>query len=138
MLTTETERLFEYNKKRTAIWQLIDKYEKAQNFEKAERIRRNNFGRIKYNRLKNKFDERTKSYINHSIYEMLDKENPSIVVLESLTFQSWHKKLTKGVKRKLSRWTKGYIQERLEYIASTRGIKVVNINPLHFQLRNHP
>ena len=131
MLTTETERLFEYNKKRTAIWQLIDKYEKAQNFEKAERIRRNNFGRIKYNRLKNKFDERTKSYINHSIYEMLDKENPSIIVLESLTFQSWYKKLTKGVKRKLSRWTKGYIQERLEYIASTRGIKVVNINPAY-------
>ncbi|MGU8833502.1 hypothetical protein ACV3UL_04220 [Clostridium perfringens] len=51
--------------------------------------------------------------------------------IESLTFQSWYKKLTKGVKRKLSRWTKGYIQERLEYIASTRGIKIVNINPAY-------
>lgn len=131
LLTKETERLNNVNAKRNKIWAQIKTCEEAGDFKKVERIRENNFGKIKYNRQKRRFDEFTKSYINHSIYKMLDVEKPTIIICEELNFTSWYKKISKTQKRKLSRWVKGYIQERLEYIASLRQIKIEKINPAY-------
>lgn len=130
-LNKETERLNAKNAKRNKVWTLMDKYIKAGNLEKAERIRKNNFGKIKYNKQKHRFDEQVKSYINHEIRFMYDIEIPTEIVTENLNFQSWVKKIPKKIKRKLSRWIKGYIQKRLEYIASLRQIKVTMINPAY-------
>lgn len=131
LLTKETERLNEVNAKRNKIWAQIKKYEELGDFEKAERIKKNNFGWKKYNRLKNKFAETTKSYVNHSIYETLDKEKPTTVICERIDFASWYKKMSKAQKRKLARWLKGYIQERLEYVCSLRQIKIIEVNPAY-------
>jgi IS605 OrfB family transposase len=62
---------------------------------------------------------------------MLDTERPTEIVAENLNFQSWTQKLPKNIKRKLSRWIKGYIQERLEYISSLKQIKITMINPAY-------
>lgn len=59
---------------------------------------------------------------------MLDKETPTTIICEELNFTSWYKKIYKKQKRKLSRWIKGYIQKRLEYIASLRQIKIEKVN----------
>ena len=131
ILTKETERLNTVNAKRNKIWAQIDKCEKDGDFEKAERIRVNNFGKIKYNRQKSKYDSLVKSYVNHSIYHMLDTEKPTILICEKLNFTSWYKKMCKSQKRKLARWIKGYIQERLDYICSLRQIKIVEVNPAY-------
>lgn len=131
ILTKETERLNKVNAKRNQIYAQIKSCEEQGYFEKAERIRLNNFGKVKYNHHKNKFDEQVKSYINHSIYKMLDCEKPLVIACEKLDFVSWYKKMNKSQKRKLSRWIKGYIQERLEYISSLRQIKVVEVNPAY-------
>lgn len=131
ILTKETDRLNNVNSKRNKIWAQIKACEDAGNYNKAERIRKNNFGKVKYNRQKRKFNELTKSYINHSIYKMLDIEKPIVIICEELNFTSWYKKMSKTQKRKLSRWVKGYIQERLEYIASLRQIKIEKVNPAY-------
>ena len=62
---------------------------------------------------------------------MFDIEKPTEIIAENLNFQSWSKKFPKGIKRKLSRWIKGYIQERLDYIASLRQIKITMVNPAY-------
>ena len=127
----ETERLNYVNAKRNRVWALMKKYRSESNLEKANIIRENNFGEIKYNKKKYKFDSTVKNYINHEIKVMLDEEKPTEIVAEKLDFQSFTKKLPKKIKRKLSRWIKGYIQERLEYIASLRQIKIIMINPAY-------
>lgn len=131
ILTKETDRLNRVNAKRNQIWAQIEKCKVDGDLEKAERIRLNNFGKVKYNRNKSKYDSFVKSYINHSIYKMLDTEKPTILVCEKLGFVSWYKKMAKSQKRKLARWIKGYIQERLEYISSLRQIKVIEVNPAY-------
>ena len=131
ILTKETERLNNVNMKRNQIWVQIEKCKATGDFKKAERIRANNFGKIKYNKNKSKYDSLVKSYVNHGIYNMLDTEKPTIVVCENLDFVSWYKKMAKTQKRKLARWIKGYIQERLEYICSLRQIKIIEVNPAY-------
>jgi len=131
LLTTETERLNAVNAKRNQLWALMNQYTDEGNLEKAERIRVNNFGKVKYNSQRHRFDATVKSYINHEIKVMLDTEKPTGLVLENLNFHSWVKKLPKKIKRKLSRWIKGYIQERLEYIASLRQIAITVVNPAY-------
>ena len=130
-LSKETERLNVVNAKRNKTWSLIDKYTKEGNLGKATTIYKNNFGKIKYNRQKQRFNQQVKSYINNQIKVMFNAEKPTEVVLEKLNFQSWATKLPKHIKRKLSRWIKGYIQERIEYIASLRQIKLTMINPAY-------
>lgn len=130
-LTKETERLNVKNSRRQYYWQLARDCESAGDFKKAERIRSNNLGKVKYHRQRNKYDSQMKSYINHEIRELIFNEKPTVIVAEELTFQSWNKKLKKGTKRKLNRWVKGYIQERLSYICSLYGVKLELINPAY-------
>jgi len=130
-LNIETERLNLVNARRNRIWTLMKKYTDDGDLEKAGRIYKNNFGKIKYNNQKRKFDTTVKSYINHEIKIMLDTEKPTELILEKLDFQSFIKKFPKHIKRKLSRWIKGYIQERLEYKASLRQVKITIVNPAY-------
>lgn len=131
ILTKETERLNLKNAKRNRIWALMKKYTDENNLDKADRIHSNNFGKIKYNNQKHRFDSTVKGYINYEIKNMIDLEKPTEIIAENLNFQSWSKKLPKGVKRKLSRWIKGYIQTRLDYISLLRQVKVTMINPAY-------
>ena len=131
LMSDETERLNVKNQRRQRIWQQMEGLKAQGKFEKAERIRQNNFGKIKYNRQKHRADEQLKSYINHGILKMIHEEKPSELVVEELTFTSWNKKLKKGTKRKLNRWVKGYIQQRLEYNCQLYGIELININPAY-------
>lgn len=131
ILTKETERLNDVNKKRNKIWAQIKACKEVGEFAKAERIKRNNFGKVKYNHQKRRFREVTESYINHSIYQMIETEKPTIIICEELTFVAWYKKMCKAQKRKLARWVKGYMQERLEYIASLRQIEIRKVNPAY-------
>lgn len=131
LLTIETERLNSKNRIRNQIWAQINTLTKNGQIAKAECIRKNNFGTIKKDRQKHRFEEKTKSYINHTIHDLLKNERPDVIITEKLTFTYWQKKLPKQVKRKLTRWMKGYIQERLEFISGSQGIHVVLVNPAY-------
>lgn len=127
-MTNETERLNVKNQRRQRIWQQMEDLKAQGKLEKAERIRQNNFGKIKYNKQKHRADEQLKSYINHGILAMIHEEKPSQLVVEELTFTSWNKKLKKGTKRKLNRWVKGYIQQRLDYNCELYSIELTKVN----------
>ena len=131
LMTNETERLNTKNQRRQRIWQQMEDLKAQGKFEKAERIRKHNFGKIKYRRQKNRADEQLKSYINHGILTLIHEEKPSHLVVEELTFTSWNKKLKKGTKRKLNRWVKGYIQRRLEYNCQLYDIELIKVNPAY-------
>lgn len=130
-LSTETERLNKVNQNRARLYALFKKHEENNNIEKAENILKNNLGKVNYNKKKRKHMERVKSYINHSINIFLETETPKEIVMEQLDFVSWDNRYSKTVKRKLSRWIKGYIRERLEYKCDLYQIKYTYINPAY-------
>ena len=130
-MTSETERLNVKNQQRQRIWQQMEDLKAQGKLEKAERIRQNNFGKVKYNKQKHRADEQLKSYINHGILTLIHEEKPSQLAVEELTFTSWNKKLKKGTKRKLNRWVKGYIQQRLNYNCELYGIELSKVNPAY-------
>lgn len=128
MLSKETERLKDVNAKRNQFYALNKKYLEEGKTRKADNILKNNLGKIKYNKLKNKHDCRVKSYINQELSRYFKEVKPKEVVAEDLSYVSWNDKFPKHVKRKLSRWIKGYIQKRLDYKAKQFGVKLSIVN----------
>ncbi|AVQ39845.1 hypothetical protein C7M56_14600 [Clostridium botulinum] len=130
-LSKETERLNKVNTQRNRFWALYNQYIEQDNIEKANKIKENNLGKVKYNHNKLKHDQTVKSYINYSLNQLIKEEKPKEIVLENLDFVNWNDKYLKDVKRKLSRWIKGYIRERLEYKCDFYSIKYTYINPAY-------
>lgn len=128
LLNKETERLKEVNAKRNPYYATVRNLEENAEFEKAERIRNNNLGKKKYDRNKNKYDETTKSFINKELNRFIFEEKPSEIIQEDLSFVSWDNRFPKQVKRKLSRWIKGYIKVRIEFKCDLYGIKYTKVN----------
>lgn len=130
-LGQETERLNRVNSLRNRFHALMKRHIDSGNYEKARRIEENNLGKEKYASHKKKYDQTAKSYINSSINEMIRNEEPGEIVMENLDFTSWDDRYPKQVRRKLSRWIKGYIRERLEYKCELNRIKYTYVNPAY-------
>lgn len=130
-LSEETERLNRVNSIRNRFYALKNRHLSEGNYAKAENIELNNLGKLKYNRRKNKYDQSVKSYINHSLNRLIRDEEPGEIVMEDLSFVSWNDRFPKSVKRKLSRWIKGYIKTRLEFKCEYNSIKYTYINPAY-------
>lgn len=128
LLSKETERLNVVNKKRNIYYTMKNEYLENDDIKKANNIINNNLGKKKYSKNKTKYDGMVKSYINQELNRMFKEENPSELVMEKLDFVNWDNRYPKGVKRKLSRWIKGYIKERLEYKCNLREVKITYIN----------
>lgn len=131
ILSKETERLNKVNSVRNRFYALYNGCLEQGNIKKADTIKENNLGKVKYKHNKEKYDETVKSYINHSLNKLIKEEKPTEIVMENLDFVSWEHKYPKSVKRKLSRWIKGYIRERLEYKCEYNNIKYTYINPAY-------
>ena len=130
-LSQETERLTKVNSNRNRIYAKYLIYLESGNFKKANTIKDHNLGKKKYFKAKHRHDERVKSYINYSLNNLLKEEKPREIVMEQLDFVSWDDRFSKSVKRKLSRWIKGYIRERIEYKCDLNSIKYTYINPAY-------
>ena len=130
-LSKETERLNKVNGQRNRFWALYNQYIEQDNIKKANKIKENNLGKVKYNHNKQKYDQAVKSYINYSLNKLIKEEKPTEIVMEQLDFVNWNDRYPKSIKRKLSRWIKGYIRERLEYKCDFYNIKYTYINPAY-------
>ena len=137
LLGKETERLNTVNQKRNPYYAMVRNLEEKGEYEKANRIQQNNLGKKKYSKRKQKHDAIVKSYINCELNRFIQKEIPSLVVIENLAFVSWDDKLPKHVKRKLSRWIKGYIDERLAFKCDVNGIQYEYVNPAYTSQECH-
>ena len=131
ILSKETERLNKINSQRNRFWALYNQYLEQNNIKKANAIKENNLGKVKYNHNKKKHDQTVKSYINYSLNQLINIEKPTEIVMENLDFVNWNHRYPKSVKRKLSRWIKGYIRKRLEYKCNYNSIKYTYINPAY-------
>lgn len=130
-LNEETERLNRVNSQRNRFWTLYNQYLEQEDVKKAATIKENNLGKVKYIHNKQKYEQTVKSYINHSLNQLIKKERPTEIVMEQLDFVNWSGRYPKSVKRKLSRWIKGYVRERLEYKCEYNNISYTYINPAY-------
>jgi IS605 OrfB family transposase len=137
LLSNETERLNAVNKKRNPYYAMVRALKEKGEHEKAEKIRINNLGKKKYNRNKRKHQETVESFVNHELNQLIENEKPSTVIIENLAFVSWNDKMPKHIKRKLSRWLKGFIDERLTFKCNLNGINYEYINPAYTSQECH-
>ena len=130
MVKPYIDKYLETQKERGKYWSLYHKY-KDTNPKKAENIKKNNLGYIKFNKNNNLTKETKKNFINHSINEFIKNEKPTEIIVEDL---SWDKKSNKKRYRlgfDLSSWDKGYLQERIEFKAYENSITVTKVNPAY-------
>ena len=89
-----------------------------------------------YLKTRNRHREYLHAVINSAIYQMIFNEKPKKIIKEDLTFTTdklskIHNKQLARLRRNLSSWTKGYLNERLEYICDKYNIKYQDINPAY-------
>lgn len=89
-----------------------------------------------YNKMCNRYKERMKAKINQAVLQFLKGEKPNILVKEDLTWTKdklpkVHNKYIARSRRRLNSWTKGYLDERLEYYCAKFNIPIQNINPAY-------
>lgn len=131
LIVAESDWIKEKWQKRNPYDAKARELEKAGNFREAGKIRETYLGRKAYNRHTQKFEGTLKTFINAEIRRMFQTENLKELVLEDLTWVSESMKKPKNMNRRLHHWTKGYLQERLEYYAEIYGVKITMINPAY-------
>jgi IS605 OrfB family transposase len=149
---TERNRFIE---KKTAlneqIKELDDQISRSGEYEKISLIRKsmelkrkvqsyeiNNLGTKKYHKEHDKYVGKAMTIINHSIRQMIKNEAPKKLGLEDLSFTREKVNKRKGetymsarIRRNLNSWTKGKLDDRIEYICSIYGIETVKVNPAY-------
>ena len=120
------------HKKRNYYYGLIKKYKEIgdkKSLKKIENIRKFNLGKVKHNKLKNKYDSEVDKLINRGIKDFIINDKPKVIVVEDLSFVVKNKgKRNKKTNNKLSGFVKGKIQERIEYISDLNGITTEKVN----------
>lgn len=118
-------------KNRSRLFQIAKRYEETGNSKKAENIFKNNLGKIKQNIFTMKLRKRSENYINKEVNYFFDKEKPTEIIKEDLTWESYKNKNKKGFKNQIKRWEKGILDKAIEWKALQKNIKIININPAY-------
>ena len=79
-------------KNRSRLFQIAKRHKETGNFKKAENIFKNNLGKIKQNRFTKKIRKRSKNYINKEVNDFFDKEKPTEIIKEDLTWETYKNK----------------------------------------------
>jgi putative transposase len=100
------------------------------------RLEEHHLGSKLYHRQHERKQRNMERVINTSIRQMLVAEDPDVLVKEDLTFTK--EKLPKAsnryeakVRRKLSSWTKGRLDKRIEYLCGSLGVQTIDVNPAY-------
>lgn len=100
------------------------------------RLEEHHLGSKLYHRQHERKQRNMERVMNTSIRQMLVAEDPDVLVKEDLTFTK--EKLPKTsnryeakVRRKLSSWTKGRLDKRIEYLCGSLGIQTIDVNPAY-------
>ena len=98
------------------------------------RLEKHHLGSKLYHRQHERNQRNMERVMNTSIRQMLVAEDSDVLVKEDLTFT--REKLSKAsnryeakVRRKLSSWTKGRLDKRIEYLCGSLGIQTIDVNP---------
>lgn len=124
----ETERLARKNRERHKMYTAYAKSAGDGDIRKSRNIEANNFGRLKYDRQKEKEREKTKTYINAEINRMIAAEKPARIVITRPVTRNKTKIYARSANRKMTRSFGGYIRERLAYKCRVHSIELVEIS----------
>lgn len=129
-LKKASEKLNRKGKERAKFREQAKKALASGNKVKADKINTHNLGTKKLVKTKKKKQEQQKSFINGALNQFFKKEKIGKLAVEDL---KWSSKFTygKNVNRWLSTWTKGYLQQRLEFKAFVHCIDLVSVNPAY-------
>ena len=124
----ETERLARKNRERRKLYTAYTRSAESGDVRKVQNIENNNFGKIKYDRQKEREREKTKTYINSEINRMIENEKPARIVITRPVTRNKTKIYAKSANRKMARRFNGYIRERLAYKCRIHSIELVEIS----------
>ena len=114
------------NKRRQEYYNII---KESTDEKKIANIKKNNLGKKKYNKKKNTHKENIVKHINKAIKELILTEKPKTIVVEDLSFTvKSNKKYNKKARNKLSRFHKGVIRDRMDYICELYNVNLVYVN----------
>lgn len=128
LINPETERLAKKNKERRKMYMTYMQSAEDGDVKKAENIEKNNLGKFKYDRQKEKEKVRTRTFINSEINKMIKTEKPAKIVITKPVLKNRTKIYSKSANRKLARNFNGYIRERLAYKCKVHSIELVEIS----------
>lgn len=128
MTSLETQRLTDKNKERARMRAAYQQSMEDGDSKKADTLKNNNLGTIKYVRQKDKERARTETFINTEINKMLAAEKPNRIVITRPITINKAKLPVKSSNRKLARSFNGYIRDRLSYKCRINSIELVEIN----------
>ncbi|MFE9655169.1 RNA-guided endonuclease TnpB family protein [Micromonospora sp. NPDC006431] len=127
MLTAESDRLKERNRRRAKLRSIANTAALRGDHAKAHRIKTNNLGTIKRDRQAARHRARVRTEIFTAVHEVVDKA--ATVIAEDLTKRfTGRKKLPKNINRRLAAWTKGVTAEALKSVSERRGSAHVPVN----------
>lgn len=127
LLTTESDRLKERNRRRARLRSVANTAAQRGNHAKADRIARNNLGAIKRDRQAGRHQARVRTEIFTAVHQVVDKA--AVVVAEDLTKTlAGRKPLDRNTNRRLAAWTKGVTAQALKNVSERRGSALVHVN----------
>ena len=114
-------------KRRNKIRSIANKARVKGNQAKAERITRNNLGRIKWNQRESSFKGRIKTLVFTATVQLMH-DAIKAVAFEDLTEQfASKKKRSKRTKRNLNSWCKGIVADALQQVSSRVGCTIIGV-----------
>ncbi|MGR6317977.1 transposase [Micromonospora soli] len=127
LLTAESDRLKERNRRRAKLRSIANNAAQRGNHAKAQRIKANNLGTVKRDRQAARHRARVRTEVFTAVHEVVDKA--ATVIAEDLTRTfAGRKKLGKNINRRLAAWTKGATAEALKSVSERRGSALVPVN----------
>ena len=128
LVSPETERLAAKNRERGKALSVYAASLDKGNTVKANIVKKNNLGKIKYNEQKRRKREETQNFINAELNRMLATEKPKKVVITKIVTKNRTKYYAKGINRRLARSFGGYIRQRLIYKCRLNNIEIAKIS----------
>lgn len=125
--TKETDYRTAKQVKRNKLRSLAEKAINKGDSAKADRIKRNNLGRKKWNRREARFKGQIKTLVFTATHSLM--ENAIKVAYEDLTEQIRNKRpMKKRMKRNVSSWCKGVVADALYQVSIRAGCPIVSVN----------
>lgn len=130
VLTAASNRRHRKGQARNRLHALEKKHRAAGRIAKADRIRKYNLGRVKLEKQTAQEQSHLANIINRGINTFLRERKPARVVSEDLRHAFTFDR-PRCLNRKLSAWTKGVLQDRLEYKVLAGGSRHEQVNPAY-------
>lgn len=129
-LTAASNRRHGKGQARNRLHALEKKHRAAGRIAKANRIKKYNLGRVKLEKRTTREQAHVENIVNRAINAFLRERKPALVVSEDLRHAFTFDR-PKGLNRKLSAWTKGVLQDRLEFKVLAGGSRHEQVNPAY-------